>query len=164
MKVSTIGFTRKSAERFFALLRESGAARIVDVRLNAGSQLSGFARKGDLAWLARELCGVDYVHVPSLAPTKELLSGYRQGRISWDDYEARFLGLLESRRIESTLPREIVNGGCLLCSEDQPHRCHRRLVAEYLKERWGGLDIEHLGLKEDGPRDGRSRPRRGSGA
>ena len=149
MKVSTIGFTKKSAQRFFQLLRESGATRIVDVRLNTGSQLAGFAKKNDLAWFARELCRVDYIHLPSLAPTKDLLSDYQQGRISWDDYETRFLGLLRERRIESTLSREIVSNGCLLCSEDQPHHCHRRLVAEYLNEHWGGLDIKHLGLKKD---------------
>ncbi|MDE0048007.1 MAG: DUF488 domain-containing protein [bacterium] len=148
MKVSTIGFTRKSAQRFFELLRESGAKRIVDVRLRNNSQLAGFAKKGDLAWFARELCNIEYVHVPHLAPTKELLLGYRQGRISWDAYEERFVDLMKARRIESVLPRDVVNDGCLLCSEDQPHHCHRRLVAEYLKENWGDLEIEHLGLKK----------------
>ena len=68
--------------------------------------------------------------MPSLAPTKELLSGYRQGEISWDAYEARFNALMKERRIESALSREDVNDGCLLCSEDQRHHCHRRLVAE----------------------------------
>ena len=29
--------------------------------------------------------------------------------------------------------------------EDQPHHCHRRLVAEYFKQHWGDLDISHLG-------------------
>jgi len=38
-----------------------------------------------------------------------------------------------------------MDGGCLLCSEDKPHQCHRRLVAEYLRERWGDVEIEHLG-------------------
>ena len=148
MRVSTIGFTKKSAQRFFDLLRESGATRIVDVRLNTGSQLAGFAKKDDLAWFARELCGVDYLHVPSLAPTKELLNDYRKKRIPWSIYETRFIELMKSRRIESALSREIVHNGCLLCSEDQPHQCHRKLVAEYLKEHWGELEIEHLGLKQ----------------
>ena len=156
MKVTTIGFTRKSAERFFELLRESGAARIVDVRLNATSQLAGFAKKGDLAWLARELCGVEYIHEPCLAPTKELLTGYRNGEISWEEYEVGFIDLMESRRIESVLSPDIVNNGCLLCSEDQPHHCHRRLVVEYLNEQWGGLEIEHLGLKKDACRSAKA--------
>ncbi len=160
MKVSTIGFTRKSAQRFFELLREAGVARIVDVRLHNGSQLAGFAKKNDLAWFARELCGADYVHAPSLAPTKELLNDYRQGRISWDVYETRFIDLMRARRIESTLSRELVDKGCLLCSEDQPHHCHRRLVAEYLEDHWGGLEIQHLGLEKGVGQD--LRKRRGS--
>ena len=146
MKVATIGFTKKSARRFFELLRDSGVKRIVDVRLNNASQLAGFAKKDDLAWFARELCGIDYVHFPSLAPTKDLLADYRQGRIGWGTYEPRFLDLMRKRRIEETVPREVVSDGCLLCSEDQPHNCHRRLVAEYLDRHWGGIEIEHLGM------------------
>ncbi len=151
MKILTIGFTRKSAQRFFELLRASGVERIVDVRLNNGSQLSGFAKRDDLAWFARELCGIDYVHEPVLAPTKELLSDYRQGRIGWDTYESRFIDLMKTRRIESVLSKEVVNNGCLLCSENQPHHCHRRLVAEYLREHWGEMEIRHLGHGKDHP-------------
>ena len=163
MKVATIGFTKKSARRFFELLRASGVKRIVDVRLNNASQLAGFAKKDDLAWFARELCGIDYVHLPSLAPTKDLLGDFRQGRIDWGTYEPRFLDLMRERRIEKTVPREVVSDGCLLCSEDQPHHCHRRLVAEYLNECWGGLEIEHLGLtKGDRKGQGQSdRPTKG---
>lgn len=145
MKISTIGFTKKSAQRFFGLLRDSGVARIVDVRLRNGSQLAGFARRDDLAWLARELCGIDYVHAPDLAPTKDLLDDYRHGRIGWAAYETRFVGLMKARRIETAVSREMLDESCLLCSEDRPHRCHRRLVAEYLQEHWGDLEIEHLG-------------------
>ena len=59
MKLSTIGFTKKPARRFFDLLRASGARRVVDVRLNNGSQLAGFAKKDDLAWFLDEICGID---------------------------------------------------------------------------------------------------------
>ena len=83
MKVSTIGFTKKSARRFFELLRASGARRVVDVRLNNASQLAGFAKKDDLAWFLDEICGIGYVHLPDLAPTRELLSDYRKKRIDW---------------------------------------------------------------------------------
>ena len=148
MKLSTIGFTKKSARRFFDLLRASGARRVVDVRLNNASQLAGFAKKDDLAWFLGEIGGIGYVHLPDLAPTKELLGDYRKGRIDWNAYEARFLDLMRRRRIEETLSREVLDEGCLLCSEDQPHHCHRRLVAEYLREHWGGVEIEHLGMEE----------------
>ena len=148
MKVSTIGFTKKPARRFFELLRASGARRVVDVRLNNASQLAGFAKKDDLAWFLYEICGIGYVHLPDLAPTTELLSDYRKKRIDWSTYETRFLALMRRRRIEETISREVLDEGCLLCSEDQPHHCHRRLVAEYLGEHWGGVEIEHLGLRE----------------
>ena len=152
MRLATIGFTRKPARRFFELLRGSGAKRVVDVRLNNGSQLAGFAKKDDLAWFLGEICGIGYVHLPDLAPTAEMLRDYRAGRIDWPAYETRFLALMRARRIEETVPREVLDDACLLCSEDQPHRCHRRLVAEYLAERWGGVDVEHLGLADPAPR------------
>ena len=147
MKIFTIGFTKKSASRFFELVRSSGAKRVVDVRLRNVSQLAGFAKGGkdNLGFLLDEVCGVDYVHLPKLAPTKELLDDYRKGRCDWDDYERRFPELMRSRAIEKTVPREVIEDGCLLCSEDKPHHCHRRLVAEYLNEHWGDIDIVHLG-------------------
>ena len=145
MKVFTIGFTRKSAHRFFGLLRASGARRIVDVRLNNVSQLAGFAKRDDLAFFLAEICAMEYVHLPELAPTKEMLDEYRKWGGDWETYEARFLDLMRRRRIEQTIPEEVVADGCLLCSEDRPHHCHRRLVAEYLNERWGGVEVAHLG-------------------
>ena len=145
MKISTIGFTKKPARYFFDLLMQSDARRVVDVRLNNASQLAGFAKKDDLAFFLGELCGMEYIHLPALAPTKELLDDYRKRRCKWAAYEDRFIALMRERRIEATVPKEIVADGCLLCSEDKPHRCHRRLVAEYLKQHWGNVEIEHLG-------------------
>lgn len=145
MRVFTIGFTKKSARSFFELLRKSGARRVVDVRLNNVSQLAGFAKKDDLAYFVKEICRMDYVHVPELAPTQEMLDDYKKQRGDWGTYEARFLSLMKLRRIEETVPREVIADGCLLCSEDQPHHCHRRLVADYLKQRWGDVQIMHLG-------------------
>lgn len=144
MRILTIGFTKKSAERFFETLTKSGAKRVVDVRLNNGSQLAGFAKKDDLAYFLDQICHIDYRHVPTLAPTKEMLDGYKKNGGSWDDYERKFLALMAECRIEEKLERELLEDACLLCSEDKPYHCHRRLVAEYLKEHWGDVEIEHL--------------------
>ena len=144
MKLFTIGFTKKSARRFFELLRSSGAKRIVDVRLNNVSQLAGFAKKEDLAYFAEEICGIGYLHLPALAPTQEMLDHYKKGNGDWQTYERQFLDLMRQRRIEETISKEAIEGACLLCSEDKPHHCHRRLVAEYLREHWGDVDILHL--------------------
>ncbi|MCO7557156.1 DUF488 domain-containing protein [Metapseudomonas otitidis] len=142
MKIFTIGFTEKKAERFFSLIKLSGTKRIVDVRLNNISQLSGFAKKDDLKYFLKELCDVDYVHIPDLAPTKEILSPYQKKEITWQQYEDKFLNLMAKRNIEKHLKPEIIDQGCLLCSEHQPHQCHRRLVTEYLKSHWPNEDIE----------------------
>jgi uncharacterized protein (DUF488 family) len=144
LKVFTIGFTKKTARRFFELLHESGARRVVDVRLNNVSQLAGFAKKDDLAYFLEKICGMEYLHLPALAPTKEMLDEYKKRRGDWKLYETRFLELMRQRRVEATVSREAVADGCLLCSEDKPERCHRRLVAEYLKQHWGDVDILHL--------------------
>lgn len=145
MKIFTIGFTKKSAQQFFEILRGSGAKRVVDVRLNNVSQLAGFAKRNDLAYFLKNVCDMDYVHLPELAPTKEMLDQYKKCRGDWATYENRFLDLMEKRQIEQSVPKELVLDGCLLCSEDKPHYCHRRLVAEYLERHWGAIQISHLG-------------------
>lgn len=144
MRVHTIGFTEKSAERFFTLLRGSGAKRLLDVRLNNRSQLAGFAKRDDLRFFLREVAGMDYVHEPLLAPTQELLDHYKKLKGDWGVYEAGFRALMEERRIESAVPLELVEGSCLLCSEHLPEHCHRRLVLEYLQPHWGEMEIVHL--------------------
>ena len=145
MKIFTIGFTKKSARRFFELLRASGTKRVVDVRLNNVSQLAGFAKKDDLAYFLKEIGDMEYIHLPALAPTQQMLDEYKKQGGDWKTYETRFLELMKQRRIEEKIPREAIADGCLLCSEDKPHHCHRRLVAEYLSQHWGDIDITHLG-------------------
>lgn len=144
MKLYTIGFTKKNAEQFFGKLKQAGLTRIIDTRLNNVSQLAGFTKKDDLRFFAKEILGVDYVHIPSLAPTKDILDAYKKDGGDWGTYEQKFNALIGSRHIESTLDKGILDGACLLCSEPTPHHCHRRLVAEYLRDHWGNVEIKHL--------------------
>ncbi len=145
MKIYTIGFTQKKAENFFGLLKESGANKIIDVRLNNVSQLAGFAKRDDLKFFLEELCNMKFVHIPELAPTKDILDDYKKKRITWSEYEEKFIDLLQKRKIQMTLDKDMLEGGCLLCSEHKPHNCHRRLVAEYLKQHWKeDVEIKHL--------------------
>jgi uncharacterized protein (DUF488 family) len=156
LKLFTIGFTRKSAKRFFELLRSSGAKRIVDVRLNNVSQLAGFTKKDDLAYFLREICGMDYLHLPILAPTRDILDEYKKHHGHWKEYELKFLQLMKQRGIEEAVSPEIIEGACLLCSEEKPHHCHRRLVAEYLAQHWGNVAVHHLGADEAYSKRGRT--------
>lgn len=144
MKLFTIGFTKKSAEKFFTLLKTSDVKRVVDVRLNNVSQLAGFAKRDDLRYFLKEICGIDYVHMTELSPTKEILDAYKKSKEDWGVYEKAFLNLLSERKIEDTLLGKLLDWDCLLCSEDKSLHCHRRLVAEYLKRQWGDIEIIHL--------------------
>lgn len=145
ISIATIGFTKKSAEKFFTTLQQGEVKRVVDVRLNNISQLAGFTKMDDLRYFLKAIGGIDYVHLPDLAPTQGMLDAYKKENGAWSEYEKRFLDLMASRHIEDRVPKEIIDGGCLLCSEDKPHHCHRRLVAEYLTNRWGDVQTKHLG-------------------
>ena len=145
MKIYTVGFTKKSAERFFGTLSAAGVGRLVDVRLNNVSQLAGFAKRDDLRFFAKAVCGIEYVHTTYLAPTQAMLDTYKKRKGAWSEYEVQFNALMEERAIELLAPRELMDGACLLCSEEKPHHCHRRLVAEYLQGKWSDVEICHLG-------------------
>lgn len=142
--IYTIGFTRKGAERFFGLLQDAGVRLLLDIRARPESQLAGFARAPDLAWLLKRLYGIDYLRVSSLAPTKGLLADYRAAKLGWDDYARRYLAEMDPPRIEAELAGIDLNRACLLCAEDSADQCHRRLAAEWLKDRTPGTGIIHL--------------------
>ena len=144
MKIFTIGFTKKSASDFFGKLKTPGIRRVVDVRLNNVSQLAGFAKRDDLRFFLQTICNIEYVHIPLLAPTQEMLDTYRKAKGGWENYEKQFLDLMAQRKIETEVSKDVIDGGCLLCSEDTPERCHRRLVAEYLSKKWDDIQIEHV--------------------
>ena len=144
MKIFTIGFTRKTAEQFFTLLDRPDLRRVLDIRLNNASQLAGFTKSADLQFFLRRILGKDYVHLPELAPSTEILKAYRDSNGDWNRYANDFNALVRERRIEDIVPADLLDGGCLLCSEPTPDRCHRRLVAEYLRAAWPDVKITHL--------------------
>jgi uncharacterized protein (DUF488 family) len=144
IKLYTIGFTGKPAEKFFSLLKTSGVKRLVDTRINNVSQLSGFAKGADLKFFAKEIANISYEHNIDLAPTKELLEKYRKKEIDWDQYEIEYLNLLDMRKIGQKIDIEKLHENCLLCSEHTPEKCHRRLLAEYLKNIKNEIEIVHL--------------------
>lgn len=145
MEIYTIGFTQKSAETFFGLLATNRITLLVDIRLRPGGQLSGFCKGSDLAFFLDRLCnGCGYLHLPLLAPTAEILDGYRLDK-DWARYEQRFGLLMQDRHVPDVLDRMLFTSkrACLLCSEATPEQCHRRLVAELLADAWGSK-VVHL--------------------
>ena len=143
-KLFTIGFTKKNAQTFFSKLQKTGIKKLIDIRLNNVSQLAGFAKRDDLVYFLREICNCGYSHMPIFAPTKEILDAYKVKQIDWDEYVRRFSRLIRERTIENKISAEELNNACLLCSEPTPEQCHRRLVAEYFKEKFENIEIKHL--------------------
>lgn len=144
ISIFTIGFTKKTAEEFFNRLIRAGVKRVIDIRLNNVSQLAGFAKKNDLIYFLRAIGGIDYIHRSDLAPTKEILEAYKKRKGNWSVYERDFQTLHLSRRVVEKLSPDLIDGACLLCSEEKPEHCHRRLVAEYLSQKWPEMKIIHL--------------------
>lgn len=144
VRLYTIGFAGKNAATFFGILRDACVARILDVRLFTTSQLAGYTRQPDLAFFLREIAGINYQHRLDLAPTKEMLQAYKKGNTDWLSYAKQYCDLLSARRVEDKIPAELLTSACLLCSESTAHQCHRRLAAEHLQSRLGGIQIVHL--------------------
>jgi uncharacterized protein (DUF488 family) len=146
MEIYTIGFTKKTAEQFFTLLKSAKMGRLMDVRLNNVSQLAGFAKKEDLRYFLRAICNCEYVHEPLFAPTQQMLDQYRrEKKRSWNEYEQKFLQLMAERKVEEKIDAaQFSVPTALLCSEPTPEHCHRRLVLDYLYAKWGNITIRHL--------------------
>ncbi|NIP66580.1 DUF488 family protein [Candidatus Bathyarchaeota archaeon] len=145
MRIFTIGFARKSAEEFFKLLKQNEIQRLIDIRLRNTNQLAGFTKKADLKFFLKEILGCEYHHFEFLAPTEQIIKAYRKTD-DWVSYEKRYLQLLEGRKVAERLDKKFFEERtcCFLCSEPTPKHCHRRLVAEYLANLWGDVEIIHL--------------------
>lgn len=144
MKVTTIGFSKKSLRSFVSLLQQNNVTRLIDTRLHNTSQLAGFAKKDDLEFVM-ELLQIQYIHDLSLAPTESLLKAIKQKDISWKEFENIFKNLLQERKIETRINEMIGDGiPCFLCSEEKPHQCHRKLVTDYLREFDNRIEVIHL--------------------
>lgn len=145
VQVASIGFTGKSAQKFFSLLKDAHVRTVLDIRLNNTSQLAGFAKKQDLPFFLEQLCNAAYVEIPELAPEPELLKRYQGKQLSWENFREEYFDLIARRRVESNLDIALFDSGCLLCSEHLPHHCHRMFALEYLNQQWNSrLSVTHL--------------------
>ncbi len=146
MTLYTIGFTKKSAAQFFERIKYYGIQILVDVRLKNDSQLSGFARKRDLPYFL-SLHNCQYEHGIIYAPTEEILTGWKNKRITWPKYETKYRALMTERKAVKefiTCYDGLYESVCLLCSEHEPRFCHRRLLAEMIRDELPGTDIIHI--------------------
>lgn len=148
MNLYTIGFTKKTAEEFFTLLKKNKIKHIIDIRLNNVSQLAGFSKGQDLKFFLKEINNIEYTHDTELAPNKNILDTYKEKRITWHQYETLFVELLNKRNIKHKLDSYLSKdlNICFLCSEATADKCHRRLVAEFITKSYPGLNIQIVHL------------------
>ena len=141
MKIYTIGFTQKSAEEFFNILKDNQIEQLVDIRLNNKSQLAGFTKMKDLKYFLKKIANIDYYYFDYLAPTKELRKIVEQ----WEIYTYEYLKLLENRNVLDRLdPDFFFKLTVFLCSEKLASQCHRRILANYIQENWPNVEVVHL--------------------
>ncbi|TXE83245.1 DUF488 domain-containing protein [Campylobacter peloridis] len=143
MNIFTIGFSGKTAEIFFQILVKNNIAKLIDVRLNNKSQLAGFTNIKHLPYLLK-IHNIKYEHMLDLAPSAELLDLYKKNKITWSDYEKKYIQILQDRKILKNLDIKIFDNCVLLCSEPTSDKCHRRVLAEYLQNNFKNIKIEHL--------------------
>ena len=145
MHIYTMGFTQKTAAQFFEKIMKNNIQIVIDVRLNNQSQLAGFTKGEDLEYFLKVICNCLYVHETKFAPTKEILSSYKNGKIDWEKYVVEFDKLIVSRKMADYFEKqyEKYNNVLLLCSESTPQNCHRRLLAESFSQ-GKDYEISHL--------------------
>lgn len=144
MNLFTIGFTGKSAEKFFGLLESSTATKLIDIRINRTSQLAGFAKEQDLRFFLPKLAGMQYLVWEDLAPTKELLASYRDKEIVWEEFSQKYQDLIRDRGVLEKSAQSDFENAVLLCSEDEPEKCHRTLLAELVTRKFPGFRVTNL--------------------
>jgi uncharacterized protein YeaO (DUF488 family) len=81
------------------------------------------------------------------APPDSLVGAYYRHKISWEDFEKKYLEFLRSNemrpRIELFAKRCTEETITLMCIEEEADKCHRRLLAEELQKYQPGLKIIH---------------------
>jgi uncharacterized protein (DUF488 family) len=146
MNLYTIGFTKKSAEEFFSLLIDNKIQKVVDIRRNNKSQLAGFTKKGDLKYFLKKIANITYIHLIDFAPDQILIEKYRKKKLSWTQYEEEYLKQIKNYEKWNEFDIKDLKDGCLLCSESSPKKCHRRLFAEFLLNKYINQSIQIIHL------------------
>lgn len=143
----TIGFTKKNAEQFFELLKSHNVDILIDTRISNNSQLAGFTKADDLKYFLDKIANIEYSYRPDFAPTKELLKDWRSKKINWGQYEIEYKFIQERNGAYKKFLEDYsaYANPCILCSEATPEYCHRRLLANMIKDEFPEeVEIEHL--------------------
>lgn len=139
-KIFTIGFSGKKPDDFLDILNAAKINCVWDIRLWRTSRFVPFYSGTNLA----ATLGSRYEYHPEFAPTTDILASYKDGCITWPDYERMYRELLATRNPTAGLALNSLDRICLLCTEKSATQCHRCLAAEYIAEQFPDIEIVHL--------------------
>ncbi len=140
----TIGYERLLPPALFAELELAGVRRLIDVRYRPQSRRPGMS-KTRLAELLGDH-GIVYEHRKALGTPPDIRWLFKHGRVSEGAPAFReHIERTEAHELDD-LAAELEHGPrtALMCLEADPAVCHRRVVAEALKQRRPELEIVHL--------------------
>jgi uncharacterized protein (DUF488 family) len=156
-RLVTIGVYDWTFERFLEALRQADVRRLLDVRQRRGVRGSQYAwANAKRLQAALAGAGIEYEHLPELAPTTELRHlqyaddarhgvGKRSRERLAPEYAERYvrerLDQVDLEPIVESMPAE--GATALLCVERDPAACHRSLVADRMSGEFG-LPVAHL--------------------
>ena len=144
-RIWTIGHSTRKIDIFISLLRENGIKAVADVRMYPGSKrYPQFNREN----LARSLgdAGIRYEHFPELGGRRKARPDSQN--TAWRNEMFRgYADYMETNDFENGVRRLVdlandVRASAIMCAEAVWWRCHRSLIADYLKAR--GVDVIHI--------------------
>lgn len=145
ISVFTIGYEERTLEEFIGRLKRNNIEVLIDVREIPASRKPGFS-KSRLSEIL-QTNGINYVHMKDLGSPKALREKLHRN----NDYESFFVeyrAYIDSKtEIVEELYKDIISRetSCIMCMERLPEYCHRKIVAEKIKEIDGnGLVITHI--------------------
>ena len=139
-KIFTIGFSGKNPEAFLDVVNAARISYVWDIRQWRTSTYVPYYNGDNLA----NVLGNRYEYHPEFAPTSDILAGYRDKKITWEEYEKLYRELLQKRNPLQNCDVSKLDRICLLCTEKSAIQCHRRLAAEYIAEQLPDVEIVHL--------------------
>ena len=140
----TIGYERLLPPQLVAELEAAGVERVIDVRFHPQSRRPGMSKTRLGTLLAGR--GIAYEHRKALGTPPDLRHDFHKGRLEQAraGYRAHVLATAPDALAALGDELELGPRTALLCLEEEPAGCHRRVLTELLRERRQGLEVVDL--------------------
>ena len=145
MRIWTIGHSTRSIDEFISLLAQNEIKLLVDVRAFPGSKRYPQFNKDALAE-SLNAPGIRYEHFPELGGKRKPKPDSRN--TAWRNASFRgYADCMETEQFQKGIERLLdvaaeAGPTAIMCAEAVWWRCHRSLIADYLKAR--GVEVLHV--------------------